>query len=87
VKRELMEEVGVEVRVGALIDRIDFAYSHFRVTLHFHEADYISGTAHPRASSEVRWVAPETLGDYAFPAASRGVVNRVMSSGRLAAKA
>lgn len=82
VKRELIEEVGVEVRVGALIDRVDHAYSHFRVTLHFHEAEYLSGQARPRASSEVRWVAPGELGDYAFPSASHGIVDRVRSTGR-----
>ncbi len=85
VKRELWEEVGVEVRVGALIDRVDHAYSHFRVTLHFHEAEYLSGRARPRVASEVRWVEPETLGEYAFPAASRAIVDRVRSTGRLEA--
>lgn len=78
VKRELMEEVGIEVRVGALVDRIEHAYSHFRVTLHVHEAEYLSGRAHPRAASEVRWVEPGTLGEYAFPAAGRPIVDRVL---------
>jgi A/G-specific adenine glycosylase len=85
VKRELWEEVGVEVRVGALIDRVDHAYSHFRVTLHFHEAEYLSGRARPRVASEVRWVEPGTLGEYAFPAASHAIVDRVRSTGRLEA--
>jgi len=87
VKRELMEEVGVEVRVGALIDRVDHAYSHFSVTLHFHEAEYISGRARPHAASEVRWVEPGALGDYAFPAASHTIVDRVRSTGRVAGDA
>ena len=87
VKRELWEEVGVEVRVGALIDRVDHAYSHFRVTLHFHEAEYLSGRARPRIASEVRWVEPEALGEYAFPAASHAIVDRVRSTGRLEADA
>jgi A/G-specific adenine glycosylase len=82
VKRELMEEVGVAVRVGALIDRVDHAYSHFRVTLHFHEAEYLSGRARPRVASEVRWVEPGTLGDYAFPAASHTIIDRLRSTGR-----
>lgn len=77
VKRELMEEIGIEVAVGELIDRVDHAYSHFRVTLHFHRATHLSGEARPRAATEVRWVEPRSLGEYAFPAASLGVVGRL----------
>ena len=77
VRRELREEVGITVLVGGLLEQIEHAYSHLRVTLYFHEARYVSGRARPRAASEVRWVDPRSVGDYAFPAASASVVSRV----------
>lgn len=82
VRRELMEEVGIEVRVGGLIERIHHAYSHYRVTIHFHEAEYLSGRPRARAASEIRWVEPATLADYAFPTASHTIVERLRSAGR-----
>ena len=72
-----MEEIGIEIEVGELIERIDHAYSHLRVTLHFHDAIYVAGETQARAASEARWVDPQTLGDYAFPAASLSVVSRL----------
>jgi A/G-specific adenine glycosylase len=79
VKRELREEVGIRVRVGRLLERVEHAYSHFRVTLYFHEAEYVSGRARPHAASEVRWVDPRSVVDYAFPAASASVVSRLQA--------
>ena len=77
VRRELMEEIGIEIEVGDLIERVDHAYSHLRVTLHFHAAVYVAGDPQVRAASEARWVDPKTLGDYAFPAASHSIVSRL----------
>ena len=79
VRRELREEVGIEVRVGDLIDRVDHAYSHFRVTLHFYEATYVSGRARARAATAVRWVEPRRLVDFAFPTASLPIVRRLQA--------
>lgn len=74
IRRELLEEMGVEVEVGERIDRVEHAYSHFRITLHAHHARLVSGT--PRASSATawRWVRPGELDDYAFPAANRRII-------------
>ncbi len=77
VRRELMEEIGIEIEVGDLIERVDHAYSHLRVTLYFHAAVYVAGETEARAASEARWVDPKTLGDYAFPAASLSIVSRL----------
>jgi A/G-specific adenine glycosylase len=77
VSRELMEEIGIEIEVGELIERVDHAYSHLRVTLYFHAAVYVAGEPQARVASEARWVDPKTLGDYAFPAASRPVISRL----------
>lgn len=74
VERELREEVGIQVRVGRLLEKVEHAYSHFRVTLYFHEAEYICGRARPKAASEVRWVDPRSVSDYAFPAGSASIV-------------
>lgn len=81
VRRELDEEMGVEVDVGPLLDRVDHAYSHFRITLHAHHARLLEGTPRARSATAWRWAAPEELGDYAFPAANLRVIESLRAEG------
>lgn len=74
VVRELREELDVEVRVREPIDRIDHAYSHFRITLHAYHADWVAGRPRARAATAVTWAAPPDLSAYAFPAANRPIL-------------
>ena len=73
VVREVREEVGLEVTVRGYLTSVDHAYSHFRITLHVFECDWVSGTARPIACEQVRWVRPSQLAEYAFPAANNRV--------------
>ncbi len=72
--REIEEEVGVKVRVGRKLTVVEHAYSHFRVTLHVFECQYVSGDARPLACQKVRWVRPHALTRYPFPAANKAVI-------------
>lgn len=72
VRREIREEVGLDVSVSGFVTRVRHAYSHFRV-----EIDVFR--CRPRGGAEVvldgptdyRWIAPEETDDYAFPGANR----------------
>ena len=81
VRRELREELGIEVRPGRLVARVEHAYSHFRITLHAHKATWLSGEPRPRSATAWAWVAVEELGDYAFPAANGRVIEALRESG------
>ena len=77
VRREVKEELGVDVNVGALMMVVDHAYSHFTVTLHFHECAYESGEPQAIGCSEWRWVEPSEVKQYAFPSGSAKAVDAV----------
>ena len=77
VERELREELEVDVRTRGLIDRLDHAYSHFRVTLHAYHADWVSGEPRPRAATAWLWVEPHRLTEFAFPRGSQRIIDRV----------
>ena len=79
-RREIREELGIGIRVGRRFARIDHAYSHYSVTLHFFECRHSSG--HPRTlgCQAFRWVRPGDLARFAFPRANWPVVN--MLNGR-----
>ena len=73
-RRELAEELGVEVEVGVPLARVDHAYSHFKITLHAFDCRIVSGEPEHHAAQPLRWVAVEDLGDFAFPRANRRII-------------
>ena len=43
-----------------------------------HLCDWLSGEPQPLVSQQVRWVRPEALGDYAFPAANVRIIEALL---------
>jgi A/G-specific adenine glycosylase len=74
VKREIAEEIGIEITVGHKIETVKHAYSHFKITLHAFECQYVSGTPEPRSSQAIKWVTLEEIDQYAFPKANKRVL-------------
>lgn len=78
LRRELREELGIEVEVGPLFDRVRHTYPG-REPLEL--AFYVCRAGHvePRAlgCSAFAWVLPCELRRYTFPAANEGVAARL----------
>lgn len=72
--RELQEELAIEVTVGQELISVDHAYSHKRLRFVVHVCRWLSGEPKPLASQQVRWVLPDDLGNYAFPAANAKII-------------
>ncbi len=72
--RRVKEEAGLVVAVGDRIGSQDHAFSHFRITLHVYRCRKTGGCL--RKGREWRWVRPEDLQDFAFPAAHRKLIGR-----------
>ena len=85
IARELKEELGIAVTVGAELITVDHAYSHKKLRFVVHLCDWVSGEPQPLASQQVRWVRPEDLGNYAFPAANARIIEALL--GRLESSA
>ncbi len=77
--REVLEETGVRVKIGAKIAVVKHAYSHFKITLHAFEAEFVSGTPRALGCDKVKWVRPNELERYAFPKANLLIVSRILS--------
>ena len=85
IARELKEELGIAVTVGDELITVDHAYSHKKLRFVVHLCDWASGEPQPLASQQVRWVHPDDLGNYAFPAANARIIEALL--GRLASSA
>jgi 8-oxo-dGTP diphosphatase len=82
LRRELTEELDAAFAVEEKVATIPWNYAERTVILHFFRCRLEIGTIAPRESQELAWVAPERLGDYAFPPADEALVARLMNSPR-----
>lgn len=74
LEREIEEELGIAVTIRAPLPPSDWRYPTFAITLHPFVCHLPVGTIRPTEHKEVRWVAPEKLGDLDWAAADGPVL-------------
>lgn len=74
VRREIREELGIEIAVGEELIVVDHAYSHFKVSLHVHLCQHVSGEPQAIECDEVRWVTLEAIDQFPFPKANTTII-------------
>ncbi len=77
LRRELGEELGIEIEVGPPLMTLAHAYSHFRITLHVFTCRHLSGEPQALGCAAWRWVTPDELAGYAMAATDRRIAQRV----------
>lgn len=78
LRREVREEIGIEIAVGQEIAVVQHAYSHFRITLHAFECECKRGTARPIQCDDVKWVTVKQLSQFAFPKANHRILELLL---------
>jgi A/G-specific adenine glycosylase len=73
VQRELKEELGIGVAVGAKLGVFTHAYTHFRVTVHAYACSLKHGRPVAREHTAIRWVGPARLGEFAMGKVDRQI--------------
>jgi A/G-specific adenine glycosylase len=79
LKREILEELGVAIDVGALYQSVKHAYSHFRITLHTFHCHLNNGEPKNIGVDDFAWVIPTELDRYAFPRADLKIIESLNS--------
>lgn len=82
IRREIQEELGIEIQVGDRLITIDHTYTHFRVTLNVHHCRYLSGEPQPIECDEVRWVELADLDQFPFPKGNVMIIAALQQSGK-----
>lgn len=81
--RELREELGVEVEVGAPLIRVPQQYPHKRLRLDVRRiVSWRGGTPKGREGQALAWVPRQKLSSYAMPSADRPVVASLLQPDR-----
>ncbi len=78
LKREICEELGVDVQVGELLGVYEHAYSHFRVTLHAFLTVLVDGNPQPLEHTELRWEHPSEFEKYPMGKIDRHIAQDVL---------
>ncbi|MCA1559907.1 MAG: (deoxy)nucleoside triphosphate pyrophosphohydrolase [Acidobacteria bacterium] len=75
--REIREELGCDVRIGAEMLIVAHAYPGCQLELHFFECDLVGEPA-PLLGQEIRWVAREELASLEFPPADAELIRNLV---------
>ena len=70
LKREIKEELDIEIMKIQLIGMIKHQYSHMKLSITLFECKYKSGDAKPLASQKIKWINYNHKKEFAFPRAT-----------------
>jgi mutator protein MutT len=77
--REIREELGVEITVGALFEEIRHDYPEKSVHLKFYICQLLSGEPQPLDCAAVKWIEKSELAKHDFPAADALLIEKLKS--------
>ena len=77
LKREIMEELDTEVKVGALIDTIEYDYPNFHLSMDCFWCQLIRGDLELLEAAEARWLTKETLKSVEWLPADSGLIEKI----------
>lgn len=81
IRREVKEELDIEIEVGDRLLTLAHTYANFKVTLFVHNCEYVSGEPQLIESQEVRWVNAAQMERYEFPQANSQIISILQERG------
>jgi 8-oxo-dGTP diphosphatase len=81
--RELMEELGIAIAIGPLVESITHAYPEKTVRLNFYRCQWSRHEPQALGCADFRWVARADLGQFQFPPADMRLLERLQQDNAL----
>lgn len=82
LRREIREELGVEIIIDEKLMTIKHRYTKFHVTLHVYRCRLPFGRIQAGSCEQWKWVKPRKLSSHPFPAANVKIVNHLRNNGQ-----
>ncbi len=67
LRREIKEELGIDIAVDRPIITVKHSYTHFKITLHAFDCQWLAGEPQALEVADWRWVTFEELATFPFP--------------------
>ena len=77
LKREIQEELGVDITIENLLCTTEYDYPSFHLTMHCYLCSIASGEIDLREHKSARWLRPEELGIVEWLPADKDVISRL----------
>ena len=77
LKREIQEELGVDIAIENLLCTTEYDYPSFHLTMHCYLCSIASGEIELREHKSARWLRPEELGIVELLPADKDVISRL----------
>ncbi len=74
LRREIREELAMEISVREPVTVVKHAFTHFKITLHAFAAEWTGGEPQKIGVADWAWVTPEDLEKYAFAHTDRQII-------------
>jgi A/G-specific adenine glycosylase len=81
LRREIAEELAIEIDVGELVAVVPHAYTHFRITLHAFHAFYRGGEPQVIGVADWRWVRLDEVDSFPLAVTDRKILAGVSAAG------
>jgi len=78
IKRELVEEINIEISVAKRFARFDHIYSDYKVNFEVWRVLQYSGIPRGQEGQSIRWVAVEDLAAVEMPSANAKIVHHLL---------
>jgi A/G-specific adenine glycosylase len=82
LRREIAEELAIEIEVGAQVAVVPHAYTHFRITLHAFHAIHRGGEPQKIGVADWRWVLLDEVGTFPLAVTDRKILAAVQVRGQ-----
>ena len=78
--REIREELDTEIRVGALINKIEYDYPMFHLSMDCFWAEVVAGRLVLKEAEDARWLTKETLESVQWLPADASLIEHIKAS-------
>ena len=78
--REIKEELDTEIRVGELIDTIEYDYPTFHLSMDCFWAEIVSGNLELKEAEAAKWLTKETVGSVEWLPADVTLIDKISAS-------
>ena len=81
LKREIQEELGIDITIDKFLCTTDYDYPSFHLTMHCYLCSIMSGEIELREHKSARWLTAELLDSVEWLPADKGIVEKIMCGG------
>jgi len=76
--REIREELDTEIKVGELLDTVEYDYPSFHLSMDCFWAEFVSGSLHLLEAEDARWLGEDDMMSVDWLEADRGIAEKIV---------